>query len=223
MWRSSSPHPRRRTARAILRIRVDPGAVVEMNVLDRRGDALGVDEARLETNDVAVVERLLERDRLDQHVVLSRLVQDGTEDDAQPPTLLPVVQPAGAQFVVAVRRASAGVEHGALRPECLANGLPVRARDRVADRLDNAGVVDRRICEGGRGYSEQNQEKTCESATIHGTSDARYRTGPDKPVLESYRSVGFGQDHSRTRALGSAKALLNRAIREDGAGYGSGR
>ena len=68
---------------------------MEMNVLDRRRHALGIHEAGLEADDVAVVKRLLERDRLDQHVVLSRLVQDRTEHDAQAPALLPVVQPAG--------------------------------------------------------------------------------------------------------------------------------
>src|SRR5215208_3067917 len=59
-------------AAAVFRLR-EPGAVVEVHLLDRRNGAVGADEVWPEAREVAIDQRLLDRHGVDEHVVLAGL------------------------------------------------------------------------------------------------------------------------------------------------------
>ena len=78
---------------AVLWIDIEPRRVMKMNDRDIGSLPRFVDEVRTEANDVSRVRRLLDRDRLDQGVVLPGLREEGAEREVQTDTVAAVGAP----------------------------------------------------------------------------------------------------------------------------------
>src|SRR5215207_4900773 len=106
----------------------EPRAVVQVDLLDRRHRSVGAHQVRLEAGDVAVLERLLDRHRSNQDVVLAGLHDDRAVREAQPLT------GAGIAFVI-----------GALPPLLPVEALLVAVVPVVGARPRQDGAADVRV------------------------------------------------------------------------------
>ena len=114
----------------------EPGAVVEVHLLDRWNGAVGADEVRPEARDVAVDHRLLDRHRVDEHVVLAGLHGDRPEREPH------ALARAGVADVIRALPAFGLVEPLLVGVVAL---VRARARQRVdADRVEfrRGGAID---------------------------------------------------------------------------------